>query len=75
MPGSNKSRVAQDDLINSDIHRNHNVLVLQEPFIDVFSNTKATRNWRVIYPTSHLSDPLLLQVVLLVSLSTNTNQW
>ena len=48
---------------------------MQEPFINTFGNTKATRNWRVIYPTSHLSDPAPLWVVLLVSSSMNTNQW
>ena len=41
----------------------------------MFGNMKATRNWRVIYPTSHLSDPSPPWVVMLVSSSTNTNQW
>lgn len=71
----NKSRTAQEDLINSDIHRNYDILVLQEPFIDAFGNMKATRKWRVLYPTSCLSDPVPLRVVLLVSADMNTNHW
>ena len=63
----NLSRVAQEDLINSGIHKDYDILALQEPYIDVFGNTKATRNWRVLYPTSHLSDPMPLRAVMLVS--------
>ena len=40
----NKSQVAQEDLINASIHKDYDVLVLQEPYIDAFGNTKATKN-------------------------------
>ena len=71
----NKSRVAQEDLINSGIHKDYDILALQEPYIDAFGNTKATRNWRVLYPTSHLSDPTPPRVAMLVSSDLNTNEW
>ena len=47
----NKSRVTQEDLINLEVYKQYDVLVLQEPFIDSYGNTKATRDWRVVYPT------------------------
>ena len=71
----NKSHIVQDDLINSDIQRTCDILVLQEPYIDAYRNTKATRDWRVVYPSSHLSNPAPLRVVILVSSRIDTNQW
>src|SRR6266481_9776200 len=71
----NKSRVAQEDLINSDVHKNYDAMLLQELFIDTFGNTKSTRNWRVVYPLSRLSDPALPMVVILVSATLDTNSW
>ena len=71
----NKSQVAQEDLINCSIHKDYDILALQEPYIDAFGNMKATRNWRVLYPTSHLSDPMPLWAVMLVSSNLNTNEW
>ena len=39
------------------------------------SNTKATRRWRVVYPSSCLLLSLLPQAVILVSAEIDTNQW
>ena len=41
----------------------------------MLGNTKATRNWRVVYPSSHLSDSRPSLSVILVSTSINTNNW
>ena len=71
----NKSRVAQEDLINSDVHKNYDAMLLQEPFIDAFGNTKSTRNWRVVYPLSWLLDPAPPRAVILVSATLDTNSW
>ena len=35
----NKSRVAQEDLIDTDVYRTYNILALQEPFINTYGNT------------------------------------
>jgi len=51
----NKSRATHEDLINSDIYKSFDVLVLQEPYMDKLGNTKATRDWRVAYLSSHLT--------------------
>ena len=57
----NKLRVAQEDLINSNIHNNYDLLILQELFINMLGNTKATSRWRVVYPLSRRVDSLLPQ--------------
>jgi ribonuclease HI len=71
----NKSRVAHEDLINSDVYKNYDALVLQEPYIDGFGNTKATKDWRVVYPTSHLSQGHPIRSVILINAKLDTNQW
>ena len=38
-------------------------------------NTKATRNWRVVYPSSHLSNSRPSRSVILVNTSIDINNW
>jgi ribonuclease HI len=71
----NKSRVAQEDLINSGVYKDYDVLILQEPFIDSYGNTKATNDWRVVYPTSFLSRTHPTRSVMLVKTALDTNRW
>ena len=71
----NKSDKAQFDLINALIHKEWDVLLLQELYIDSFGNTKATSRWHVIYPSSHLADSLTCRSVILVNASLDTNAW
>jgi len=63
----NKSRVAQEDLINSQLHKSYDILMLQEPYIDGYGNTKAMQYWRVVYPMSHLVETSPLRAVILVN--------
>ncbi|KII91391.1 hypothetical protein PLICRDRAFT_105097, partial [Plicaturopsis crispa FD-325 SS-3] len=46
----NKSSKAHFDLINSAVHKDYDILAIQEPYLDSFANTKATSKWRVVYP-------------------------
>jgi hypothetical protein len=71
----NKSHKAQYDLINSPIHKDWGLTLLQEPYIDALGNTKANHNWRVIYPTSHLADTSTKRSVVLVNATMDTNTW
>ena len=71
----NKSRVAQEDLINSEVYKQFDVLILQEPFIDSYSNIWATRDWRVVYPSSFLSHTHVVCSVILVRSTMDTNGW
>ena len=71
----NKSNKAQFDLINPPIHKEWDVLLIQEPYIDSFSNMKATSRWHITYPSSHLADSSTCRSVILVNASLDTNVW
>ena len=62
----NKSRSTQEDLINSDLDKHYDIMLLQEPYINSYGNTKATRDWQVVYLTFRLSDLSLLWAVILI---------
>ena len=71
----NKLRVTQEDLINSDVYRNYDLVLLQEPYIDSYGNTKATKDWWVTYPSHHLTTDSLVRSVILVNAALDTNIW
>ena len=71
----NKSRAAQEDLINLDMYKQYNLLFLQEPYINGYRNTKAMEDWRVIYPSHHLSHHSPVCSIILVSVNLDTNNW
>ena len=65
----------QEDFINLDVYKSYNLLLLQEPYIDGYGNTKATKDWRVTYPSCHLSLNSPVRSVILVSANLDTNNW
>src|SRR6266481_1666324 len=71
----NKSDKAHYDLINSLAHKDWDLLLLQEPDIDTYGNTKATSHWHTIYPSSHLSNNSTKRSVILVNANLDTNAW
>src|ERR1700690_2653779 len=71
----NKSAKVQWDLINSPVHKNWDVLLIQEPYLDSFGNTKATSNWHVIYPSSRFTNDSTVRSVMLINTKLNTNHW
>ena len=71
----NKSDKAQFDLINAPLHKEWDLLLLQEPYIDSFGNTKATSRWHILYPSSHLADSPTCRSVILVNASLDMNAW
>ena len=71
----NKSAKAHWDLLNSPIHKQWDVLLLQEPYLDSYGNAKATRDWRVVYPSSHPANDSIVRSVILVNTKLDTNHW
>ena len=71
----NKSAKAHWDLINSSIHKDWDVILLQEPYLDSYGNTKATNNWRVVYPSSRFTNDSVVRSVILVNSRLDTNHW
>ena len=71
----NKSDKVQFNLINAPLHKDWDIFLLQEPYIDNLGNTKATSRWHVIYPSSHLADDSACRTVILVNAVLDTNVW
>ena len=71
----NKSDKAQFNLINTLLHKDWDILLLQELYINNLGNTKATSRWHVIYPSSHLTDGSACRSVILVNAELDTNTW
>ena len=71
----NKSSAAHDTLLNSNIHETHDVILIQEPWVNSFGKVSASSKWRVVYPTSHLSLPDRIRAVILINADLSTNDW
>ena len=71
----NKSDKAHFDLINSPLHQDWDLLLLQEPYIDTFGNTKVNSKWHTLYLSSRLTDEATDRSVILVNMALDTNIW
>ena len=71
----NKSRTAQEDLLESLNMGRYDVCAIQEPCIDCFNNTRANSKWRVVYPATHRKSPKKTRSVLLINAQISTNTW
>ena len=71
----NGSSSAHDSLINSSAHKNFDIILLQEPYINALGKVSASSKWRVVYPSSHLSLEEKIRAVILVNASLSTNVW
>ena len=54
---------------------NYDLVLLQEPYIDSYGNTKATKDWRVMYPSHHLTIDSPVCSIILVNTALDTNSW
>lgn len=73
----NKSRICQHDLLSSArlIDRKIDIIALQEPAISDFAVTVASKDWRVIYPSTHNKNPSNTRSVILIRADIHTNSW
>src|SRR6202789_2364967 len=73
----NKSPTCQHDLISSGklIEEEVNLIALQEPVINYFGKTIASRDWIVIYPTTHPVNPAKSRSIILLRASLCTDNW
>src|SRR6266481_5413885 len=71
----NKSDKAHFDLINSLVHNDWDLLLLQELYIDTFGNMKANSKWHTIYPSLHLTYNATNRSVILVNAALDPNSW
>jgi endonuclease/exonuclease/phosphatase family metal-dependent hydrolase len=73
----NKSRICQHDLISSArlTEIKADIVALQELAISDLVVTIATRDWRVIYPSTHAKDPSKTRSVILIRANILTDYW
>ena len=70
----NKSDKAHYDLINTPLHKNWDILALQEPYTDALGNTRANSQWHVVYPSPHHTDSSIDRLVILINLALDVNK-
>jgi exonuclease III len=73
----NKSPTCQHDLVSSNelTSLNIDILALQEPAINSFNNTVASRDWVTVYPTTHKEAPGKTRSVLMIWASISMDTW
>jgi len=57
------------------MHKNYNMVLLQEPYLDGYSNMRAMRYWQVVYSSSRLTCSDTPQSMMLVNAALDTDQW
>src|ERR1700744_1062280 len=73
----NKSRLCQHDLISSGKRTGWDIdiVALQEPSINSFGQTVASKAWKTVYPTGHASNPEKTRSVMLIRDNLLTDGW
>ena len=73
----NKSPTCQHDLISSKylLELGANIVALQEPAIHFTNKTIATKDWAVLYPSTHDQHPEQTRSVILISAALKSDSW
>ena len=73
----NKSRTCQHDLISSGklIEKGIDIVALQEPAINAFNKSVASREWKAVYPSTHANEPGKTRTLLLIRDDLLTDRW
>lgn len=71
----NRSRTAQEDLLESLNTDRYDICAIQEPCIDCFDNMRANSKWQVVYPAMHCKSPKKTCSVLLINTQISTDTW
>ena len=73
----NKSRLCQHDLISSGklTRWDIDIVALQEPSINGFGQTVASKDWKTIYPSTHAKNPEDTRSVILIRDNILTDEW
>ncbi len=73
----NKSPACQHDLISSGklLEAEINVVALQKLAVNYFDKTIASRDWIVLYPTTHMENPTKTRSIILIQAVFCTDNW
>ena len=73
----NKLPTCQHDLLSSNklTHKNIDIVTLQEPSINAFNLSIASRDWIPIYPSIHTKNPEKTRVLMLMHSHLSMDNW
>jgi ribonuclease HI/endonuclease/exonuclease/phosphatase family metal-dependent hydrolase len=71
----NKSDKAHLELINSDLGRKYDIILIQEPYTTAFNAIRTPANFRPVYPKNRFVDDAQIRSVTWVNRELNTNYW
>jgi hypothetical protein len=73
----NKSPLCQHTLLSNNILVKHDVSIvtLQEPSINAFNNTIASKDWIMVYPSTHSANPDKSHTLTLIRSVIKTDTW
>lgn len=72
----NRSQIGQVHLLNTLNPSDHDIVLLQEPWINPHTNlTQASSHWRIVYPTGHHDRAEKTRSVIFVSKNVSTDSW
>lgn len=71
----NKSLNGQLALLELAETKLFDIIILQEPHIDVYENTRANSYWNVLYPPLHYTSPEDTRSITLVNKNISTDSW
>ncbi|KAJ8468306.1 hypothetical protein ONZ45_g17291 [Pleurotus djamor] len=69
-----KSRDAALTLINSNLHEDFDIILIQEPYLDFQGLSRANRRWKLVYP-SKLSQDQVCRSLIMVNNRINTDDY
>lgn len=73
----NKLPLCQHTLLSNNILVKHDVSIvtLQEPSINAFNNTIASKDWITVYPSTHCANPGKTRTLTLIRSAIKTDTW
>jgi len=72
---TNKSLIAQTDMLHRTDPKLFDIIAIQEPFLDHFHNTHANQHWYTVYPREHFINPGKTRSVILMNKAIAADAW
>ena len=63
------------DLLESLKRDDYDICIIQEPYIDFNGNSRASRQWSIIYPNTHREHPHSTRSIILINTNLSTDAW
>lgn len=71
----NKSEKAHLDIINEQVSKNYDIMLIQEPYTTLFNNIRTPSNFSAIYPSNRFTDTSRTRSVIWVNKHLETRNW